>query len=456
LPGSPASRTNIARGDVLRRINGNTISDVLDYKYATYDALLLIELAGANGGIKLVRIHKPEGADVGLEFETFLMDKERSCANKCIFCFIDQLPKGMRSTLYYKDDDVRLSFLQGNYITLTNLSKRDIERIIKLRISPINVSVHTLDPELRTYMLGTNNGAAGVNALRTLAGAGITLNCQIVCCPGINDGTKLGRTIEDLYALGPYINSVSVVPVGLTKHREGLPELQPFDRELAIKTVRQVDIFGENCLKKRGSRMFFCADELYMKAGMKLPPHIYYEDYPQLENGVGMMRLFITEFLEELGQFTIHNSQFTMKDTRYEAYRLTCSAKSDINNSVFDVQHSSFSIATGVSASKYLTKLLKIVSKKYGKIWCRVYAIRNDFFGDSVTVSGLITGGDIIDQLKGRKLGKKLVLPQNMLRHGDDVFLDDVTVTDVSEALGVPVEVIGRSGADLFHAILEG
>jgi len=428
LPGSPASGTIIVPGDILRKIDGNTIGDVLDYKYRSYNARLLIELIGADGKIKLVRIHKPEGADIGLEFETFLMDRERSCANKCIFCFIDQLPEGMRETLYYKDDDVRLSFFQGNYITLTNLSRYDIERIIKLRISPLNISIHTLDPELRNFMLGTKRGAAGIEVLKVFAGAGIVLNCQIVCCPGINDGEELMRTVEGLYALGPCINSVSIVPVGLTKHRENLAELHPFDRERSVKTIRMIEGFGEKCLKERGSRVFFCADELYIKAGLKLPPHKFYEEYPQLENGVGMMRLFITEFLGEFG----------------------------IRNSEFGIINPGFSVVTGYAARKYLTKLLKIVSKKCDRVCGKVYAIRNDFFGDGVTVSGLITGGDIITQLKGSELGSRLLIPQNMLRYGDDVFLDDVTVTEVTKALGVPIRVVRQDGADFIRAILGG
>ena len=437
MPGSPASGTIIAPGDVLRRINGHEIGDVLDYRYASYDRSLVIELTGADGRMKIVRLSKPEGADTGLEFETYLMDTQRSCANKCIFCFIDQLPEGMRETLYYKDDDVRLSFLQGNYVTLTNLSEDDIGRIIRLRISPVNVSVHTLDPELRIFMLGTRNGAAGVDALKSLAAAGIELNCQIVCCPGINDGDRLTETMMSIYALGHSIKSVSVVPVGLTKHREGLMQLRPFDRELALETVKRVDSFGEKCLRRRGSRLFFCADELYIKAGLRFPKYNYYEEFPQLENGVGKMRLFIAEFLEALREYTVRSLATPGPHSGYDNMR----------------QNSYFSIATGTAASKYLTNILKIASAGYGKIKGRVYAVRNDFFGDGVTVSGLVTGGDIIARLRGRELGTALLIPQNMLRSGDDVFLDDTTVAEVSEALGVPVRVVGPGGADLLSAI---
>ena len=431
LPGTPASGTTISRGDTLRRINSHVIRDVLDYKYHSYDADILLELTGDDGRIKLVRLRKPEGADIGLVFETFLMDKERSCANKCIFCFIDQLPEGMRKTLYYKDDDIRLSLFQGNYVTLTNLPPRDIERIIKLGISPINVSVHTLDPELRAYMLGTKDGAAGVESLKRLAGAGIKLNCQIVCCPGINDGAQLSRTMKGLYALGPCVNSVSIVPVGLTKHRDSLEPLCPFDRELALKTIGQVERIGVKCLKSRGSRVFFGADELYITAERTLPPHRYYEQYPQLENGVGMMRLFITEFLSACND-----------ETRLGGPRRGIGASE------------SFSVVTGIAASKYLTKLLKIATRKYDKIRGKVYAIRNDFFGESVTVSGLVTGGDIVKQLKGNELGSRLLIPINMLRHGEETFLDDMTVSDVSKALGVPVRVVRQDGADLLCAFI--
>ena len=426
IPGSHASRTMIEPGDTLRKINGRVVEDVLDYKYLIYDAGLLLELESTGGRMKLVRLRKPEGADIGLEFETFLMDKQRSCANRCIFCFIDQLPDGMRGTLYYKDDDVRLSFLQGNYVTLTNLSAHDVERIIRLRISPINVSVHSLDPRLRSFMLGTKRGAAGINALKLFASSGIMLNCQIVCCPGINDGVELDRTMRGLYALGSCINSVSVVPVGLTKHRGGLTPLRPFDSALAYKTVRQVEGFASACLKSGGKRGFFCADELYIKAGLKMPPHRAYEDYPQLENGVGMMRLLIEEFLNEL----------------------------DRPGEDFSASGEPFSVATGMAAGKYLTNLLKIAVDKCGTIKGNVYTVRNDYFGESVTVSGLVSGGDIITQLKGRELGSRLLIPGNMLRNGEDVFLDDVTVAGLSAALGVPVRIVNQNGADLLYAML--
>ena len=428
IPDTPAAETIIAPLDVLCKINGNEIRDVLDYMFFSVDKRLLLELEGADGMYKYAAINKHEGDDLGLEFETYLMDKQRSCVNNCIFCFIDQLPGGMRETLYYKDDDVRLSFLQGNYVTMTNLSRDDIKRIIKLRISPINVSVHTLDPKLRNFLLGNQNGVIGVKRFYALAKAGIKLNCQIVCCPGINDGAHLIRTMRGLYRLGSSINSVSIVPVGLTKHRQGLMPLRPFDRELARFVIRQVDCFGRKCLKERGSRVFYPADELFMMAGFRLPPNEYYEDYPQLENGVGMMRLLIYEFVSALGSWE--------------------GGKAGTGEP--------FSVATGTLAAGYLTNLLRTAEKRYGIVNGHVYAIRNDFFGESVTVSGLVTGRDIVGQLRGRDLGKRLLLPQNMLRNGEEVFLDDITVDEVSKSLGVPVRIVKQDGADLLCAFLGG
>ena len=423
IPGSPAARSIIIPGDILRKINGNAIGDVLDYKYYSYESSLFIELLSAQGKLKLVRLNKAEGADIGLEFDTFLMDSERSCANKCIFCFIDQNPPGCRKALYYKDDDVRLSFLQGNYVTLTNLGKHDVARIIKLRLGPINVSVHTLNPGLRSFMLGNKRAADGIEILESFARAGIMMNCQIVCCPGVNDGAELRRTMEEFTKLGHAVNSVSIVPVGLTKYRENLAELTPFNPEIARETIEIVEDFSEKCLKKRGSRVFFCADELYIKAGRELPPDELYEDYPQLQNGVGMMRLFITEFEDVLK----NQKKLPVKP---------------------------FSIATGKIAAGYLTSLLKTASEKFGEITGSIYEIKNDFFGENITVSGLVTGGDIVKQLAGKELHARLLIPRNMLKHGEDVFLDDMTVMQVAEKLGVPVIVVEQNGADFLRVII--
>jgi len=421
-PGSPAERAHISVGDILLSINGHEIRDVLDYKYYSYDAKLTIELL-SEGKKKRVTVRKPESADMGLEFETYLMDKARSCANKCVFCFVDQLPRGMRDTLYFKDDDHRLSFLQGNYITLTNLSEREIRRIIELKISPINISVHATEPELRAMLLGNKNGGRGIEIMREFAAAGITMNCQIVCCPGLNDGEHLAKSMADLADMYPGVSSVSVVPVGLTKHREGLYPLCPFDEKLAAETVALVDGFGEKCLAQYGTRMFFCADELYLKAHLPLPEDEYYEDYPQLENGVGMLRMLICEFRAALRD---------MPD---------------------EPDGNPFSIACGRSAAPFMEMLINEAAEKYGNVRGVVHAVDNDFFGHTIDVSGLVTGGDIVKQLSGKELGTRLLLPRNMLRHGEVVFLDDMTIDGLSEALGVPVRVVEQDGFDLADAV---
>jgi putative radical SAM enzyme (TIGR03279 family) len=419
---SPAGGKNIRSGDKLVRINGHKIKDVLDYKYYSYDARLLLEIHDPQGRIKLVRVNKPEGADLGLTFETYLMDRARSCANKCVFCFVDQLPKGLRETLYFKDDDNRLSFLQGNYVTLTNLSDKEIQRMIDMRLGPLNLSVHSTDPELHSLLLGNKKSARGLEAMQRFKEAGMAMNCQIVCCPGLNDGEQLDRTMSDLADMYPAVKSVSVVPVGLTKYREGLYSLKSFNLELARKTVRQTEHYGEKCLKKFGTRLFYPADELYLKAEMDIPDDRFYEDYPQLENGVGMLRLLMTQ--------------------TEKALRVPLTAPK-----------TPFSIATGAAASKCLQKILNSAAEKCANISGAVYAIRNDFFGSSVDVAGLLTGGDLIRQLKGRDLGARLLITKNMLRHGENVFLDDVTLQEVSRELGVSIRVVGQDGADLIRAI---
>ena len=422
--GSFASQTKLAEGDRLISVNGHEIIDVLDYKYYTYDEKLQIIAEDINGKTKKVKIKKPIGADIGLEFETYLMDKAHSCANRCIFCFVDQLPKGMRSTLYFKDDDARLSFLMGNYITLTNLLPREVQRIIDLHVSPIKVSVHSTDPQLRNKLLGNPNGGKGLEIMRRFAEAGITMDCQIVCCPGFNDGDALIKTMTDLTEMFPSVHSVSIVPVGLTKHREGLCSLTPFNRDTALKTVKDVESFGEECIKKFGSRIFFCADELYLKAGLDIPDDEFYEGYAQLENGVGLLRSLITEFRSGL-------------------------------NLAESAEYGQFSIATGVSAAPFLAKLIDEAKEKFPQLNGSVFPIRNDFFGTTIDVAGLVTGKDLIAQLKGKSLGERLLIPRTMLRHGEGVFLDDVTVQDVERELNVKLVDVDQDGFELLSAMLQ-
>ena len=422
-PGSPGERAGIKPGDRLLAVNGNRILDVLDYMYYAYDAQS--EFTLERDGEKItVAVAKEAGQDAGLDFQEYLMDSARSCANNCVFCFVDQMPPGMRETLYFKDDDVRLSFLTGSYLTLTNMGQREVQRVIDLKISPINVSVHTMDPKLRCRMLGNKNAGRGLEILKRFARAGIQLNCQIVCCPGLNDGRELWRTMRRLARLAPQVNSCSVIPVGLTKFREGLFPLKPFDRELARKTVEQVERFGERCLKRRGSRIFFCSDEMYLKADLPIPPDDFYEGYPQLENGVGMLRLLHTDFEEALEN---------------------CSAPARGTRAV---------IATGVSAARTLTELRDLARTKYPGIRVEVIPIVNDFFGHTIDVAGLITGRDLIAQLRSRDLGERVYITNRMLRDGEDVFLDDVTVGEASRALGVPVTPMENGGEQLLQVFL--
>ena len=419
--GSPLHRKAHV-GDAVISINGNKIIDVLDYKFFAYDSRLKVLLRRPDGSEYEVAVRKSEGGDLGLEFESYLMDTPRSCANNCVFCFIDQLPGGMRRTMYFKDDDARLSFLLGNYITLTNLSKREIERIIALHISPINVSVHTTNPELRCKMLQNPRAGESIETMRRFAQAGIVMNCQIVCCPGLNDGEELLRSMRDLEEMYPGVHSVSIVPVGLTRFREGLYPLTPYTKELAGETIDMVTAFGDECLKRHGTRIFFCGDELYIKAERELPPDEFYEEHTQLENGVGMIRLLETEFRSAL-----------MLSDEPDGFP--------------------FSIATGVSAAPYFEKLLGMAKEKYGTIKGQVYAIENDFFGRSINVTGLITGQDLIKQLKGRALGERLLISQNMLRREEMDFLDDVTLEQASKELGVPIYPVEQDGFALWDAM---
>lgn len=423
-PRSPAERAGVRPGEVLLEVNGNRIVDVLDYKFFTYDTRLNLLLRQEDGSQRTVSLRKGEGQELGLNFETYLMDHCHRCANNCIFCFVDQMPDGLRDTLYFKDDDERLSFLMGNYVTLTNLSPREIQRIIDLRISPINVSVHTTDPELRVKMMGNRFAGRSVDIMRRFAEAGIQMNCQVVACPGVNDGEALMRTMKDLVEMRNGVSSCAIVPVGLTKYREGLYPLRSYTQEEAAAVIDMVEAFGEQCLEEIGRRMFWCSDEFYLLAKRDLPSDLFYDDYCQLENGVGMLRLLEVEF---------HGAMRMMKGEELELRP--------------------FSMATGRAAAPLITQLAAEACAEFGGVG-HIYEIRNDFFGPEITVAGLITGRDLIAQLKGQELGERLLLPDCMLRYHQNVFLDDYTVEQVQEALGVPITFVASDGFKLLDAIL--
>ena len=422
---SPAHRAGVRVGEVLTHVNGQAIVDVLDYKFYTYDPRLTLTLTDAQGGQRTLSLVKREGEDLGLTFETYLMDRARSCANRCIFCFVDQLPRGMRKSLYFKDDDARLSFLMGNYITLTNLSDREVQRIIDLRVSPINISVHTTDRDLRAMMLGNKNAGRGIDIMERLAAANITMNCQIVACPGINDGPALARTLTDLAGMYPAVNSVSVVPVGVTCHRQGLYPLQPYTREQAAAVLEQVEAFAAEHKARTGTSIVWCSDEFYLLAGRELPEEDYFEDFTQLDNGVGMLRLLMEEFRRALGMLD----------------------EADMG------RVEPFSIATGVSAAPFLARLVERAKAVCPRIEGTVYPIQNDFFGRTIVVAGLVTGRDLMAQLEGKPLGRRLLIPESMLRAGERVFLDDVTVEDVEARLGVPIVTVPQDGWELCEAM---
>ena len=419
--GSPLEH-RAAVGDRLLSINGKRIIDVLDYKFYAYDRDLHLVLAHPDGTEYRLHVHKREGGDLGLDFESYLMDRPRSCANNCVFCFIDQLPQGMRPTMYFKDDDARLSFLLGNYITLTNLSEREIQRIIDLHVSPVNISVHTMNPALRIKMLKNPRAGESIRIMKQLADAGIVMNCQIVCCPGWNDEAELEYSMRELASLYPSVHSVSIVPVGLTRFREGLETLTPFTPEHAAETIDLVTRFGDRCLEELGSRIFWCGDELYLKAGIPIPPDEFYEEYTQLENGIGMLRLLETEFRSAL--------------------RLS-----------EDPGVQRCSIATGIAAAPWFRELAALAKTRYPRLQISVYPIVNDFFGHQITVAGLITGRDLIRQLQGKELGDRLLISQNMLRRQEQDFLDDVTLREAEAALAVPIIPVETDGFQLLDAI---
>ena len=421
--GSYAEKAGIKPGDKLISINGKDIKDVLDYRYYICEKNLVISVSRDSQTMEFKIRKRDEYDDIGLEFETFLMDKKRTCANKCIFCFIDQNPKGMRETIYFKDDDTRLSFLQGNYVTLTNLTDKDIQRIIDMRMTPVNISVHTTNPDLRVRMLNNKNAGTSLRFLKTLDEGGIRMNCQIVLCKGINDGIELERTIVDLSGY-KNIESIAIVPAGLTGHRENLCHLEPFDKKEAGDVIDLVECYSQMFRKERGIGLAYCSDEFYITAERPMPSESQYDGYPQIENGVGMITSFTNEFEEEL----------------------------EFIDEVDDSRE--VSIATGYAAYDCIKKLCEETEKKFSNVKVHVYRIKNNFFGGHVTVAGLVTGKDLTEQLKGQPLGEELLIPSVMLRHEGDLFLCGMSLNEAEEILGIKIKTNGPNGADLLHAII--
>lgn len=410
--GSPAERHGMRPGDMLVSINNNGIRDVLDYRFYLAERSVAVRFL-RDGEEHTVIINKGEYDDIGLEFELPLMDKERSCANKCIFCFIEQNPKGMRDTIYYKDDDSRLSFIHGNYITLTNMKPEDIHRIVRMKFSPVNISVHTTNPELRVRMMKNKNAGRVLSYLKILKEGGIQMCGQIVLCRGVNDGAELVRTLTDLEEYFPEMSSVSVVPAGLTKFREGLCPLSDFTKEEAGAVIDTVDRIAEAHKADTGSRMFFVADEMYLKAGREIPPAEYYEGYPQLENGVGLLRSFSDEFGMAAEDIDLLRADF-------------CAPRH-------------VSVATGVAAYPMIASFAARLMALVPGLTVNVYRIINNFYGESITVSGLLTGKDLAEQLAGKELGEALYLPENCILPEERLFLCGMSVDELSARLGVPV-----------------
>lgn len=423
--GSHADKAGIKKGETLLSINSNEIVDVLDYRFYQVNRKLTLEVEDEDKNVRTIEMTKGEYEEIGLEFETYLMDKQHSCRNKCIFCFIDQLPKGMRESLYFKDDDSRLSFLFGNYITLTNITEHEIDRIIKMHISPINVSVHTTNPELRCKMMNNRFAGDTLKYLKRFADAGITLNCQIVSCPGINDGDELVRTLTDLEALG--VNMTAIVPVGLTRYRENLYPLVPYNKETAGQTIDIIEKMGDECVKKHGRRIFFPGDEFYLLAEREIPSPEFYEDFSALEDGIGMIAYLTDDVGWKLEELDADESL---------CHKVT--------------------IACGEGVFPYMKRIMSMINEKFPNITINTRAIKNNFFGGGVNVSGLVTGGDLIDQLRGDDLGDKLIIPSSMLRFENDLFLDDVSTDDVERELGVTLVPVNNNGNDLVEAVIAG
>lgn len=423
--GSHADKAGIKKGETLLSINSNEIVDVLDYRFYQVNRKLTLEVEDEDKNVRTIEMTKGEYEGIGLEFETYLMDKQHSCRNKCIFCFIDQLPKGMRESLYFKDDDSRLSFLFGNYITLTNITEHEIDRIIKMHISPINVSVHTTNPELRCKMMNNRFAGDTLKYLKRFADAGITLNCQIVSCPGINDGDELVRTLTDLENLG--VNMTAIVPVGLTRYRENLYPLVPYNKETAGQTIDIIEKMGDECVKKHGRRIFFPGDEFYLLAEREIPSPEFYEDFSALEDGIGMIAYLTDDVGWKLEELDADESL---------CHKVT--------------------IACGEGVFPYMKRIMSMINEKFPNITINTRAIKNNFFGGGVNVSGLVTGGDLIDQLRDDDLGDRLIITSSMLRFENDLFLDDVSTDDVERELGVTLVPVNNNGNDLVEAVIAG
>ncbi|MCR5282218.1 MAG: DUF512 domain-containing protein [Lachnospiraceae bacterium] len=500
IPGSIAEEMEIEPGDILVSIGGQKIRDVFDYRFYVKDEYLEVLIRKPDGEEWELEIEKDEDEDLGLEFENDLMSEYKSCSNKCIFCFIDQMPPGMRETLYFKDDDSRLSFLPGNYITLTNMTDEDVDRIIYMQLAPINISVHTTDPELRCKMLHNRFAGEKLRFIDRLYEGHVEMNGQVVLCKGYNDGENLDRTIRDLTKYLPFMHSVSVVPAGITKYREGLCPLEMFTKEEAGRVIDQIESYQQGLFEKWGLHFIHASDEWYILAERDFPEEDRYDGYLQLENGVGMMRLLITEFEEELARRIASGDGLQKEAGNAADISLPADEDADLTNqdrnaadAAYDHQINTearagqektdpkendrrkdanseenrgtgkriVSLVTGKLPYPTIRGFAEKIEKSFPRLTVKVHCIRNDFFGETITVTGLITGGDLIKQLaekkeSGEDLGEVLLIPSNMLRSGEEVFLDDVTISDVEERLGIQVGVIGSEGADLLRSIVDG
>lgn len=423
-PGSLAEEAGIVAGDKLLSINSHSFSDILEYRFLASDAEVELEVEKADGSIEIITMES-DYEDLGIEFRQGLIDTPQSCKNKCIFCFIDQLPKGMRETVYFKDDDTRLSFLQGNYVTLTNLTDEEIDRMIEMRISPVNISVHTTNPELRVCMLKNPNAAKIYDIMKKFAANNIYMNCQIVLCPGYNDKDELSRTISDLAALYPYVSSCSVVPVGLTRYRQGLAELTAFDAKMSLDTIRQVEKFQKEFKEKFGINLIYIADEFYINAKLPIPKATEYDGFPQIENGVGLIASMEEEFDAALE--LIPKRKFSRK---------VC-------------------IATGEIAYEFISFMAERLMARCPGLSISVVAVKNEFFGGGVNVSGLLTGSDLIKSLPDLSGFDELLIPDSMLRDGEDIFLDDMTLSELSQKLKIEITPVINDGYTFCEKVLD-